>query len=68
MTYKDSFYINNTTFTNNSAGGNSGVMEVYGTLINIIDSSFSDNTVVESCGVMCVVNSSFSISTTTFTN
>ena len=43
-------------------------METYETSIGITDSSFSDNTGMESSGVMTVINNSFRIISTTYTN
>ena len=53
ITYKDSFSISNTTFTDNGASSFSGVMEIYGeSSFNIVNSVFAHNSVVLNGGVM----------------
>ena len=53
ITYKDSFSISNTTFTDNGASSSSGVMEIYGeSSFNIVNSVFAHNSVVLNGGVM----------------
>ena len=71
IAYRDSFNVNGTTFTSNSAnnaGANGGVMVIYDSSFNNITSSTFTNNSASYGGVMRTSDSSFNITGSTFTN
>ena len=70
IAYRDSFSINSTTFTSNSANSpeaSGGVMVIYDSSFNITSSTFTNNSAGVG-GVMDTSESSFNITSSTFTN
>ena len=70
IAYRDSFNINGTTFTNNSANSTrarGGVMMIFDSSFNITSSTFTNNSAAFRGGVTMIFDSSFNISSSTFT-